>query len=528
MISEITGLKNERRYRPMDASYLLDQLDKPDLIERCLLFQRQLKEQKAVAKSWVEALTKLVPTHQHSARPFIEGLRFLVETLDMDGGYIHLFEEKEARLRLAASVGLSRRAQEELKTLHPGGGVAGQVLQKAEPLVATNITQISDLSGKVTQPENRMLHAGFPLPWKGSILGTLTVVSKRQTAFTEEDVSLLTAFSEFMAVVIQNSALFDIVSQAKRQWEDAFDSISDLVIICDRDFRILKTNKAILERFWFPLEDAIGKECFELLYDGNPFPVSRENLERMLRQGVTYSEEVSPARQGGLFSIFVSPILTSGKLSGSIHVIKEITHERLPSQNRVEHSHRASRPGPGTIGIDREGRIRSWDSGAGAVLGFDEKEIRGQPLSTVLPSPAIEALFEDLKTRGGVLDFETTMTAKGGRPVLVSATLAARWDKKDRIKEITLLIRHPFSARKSIARPSHEVRMNAMIENAAALSRECQARLEDLVTSSAGTEKPTRDAKPLTTHLTRLAEEFSSVQEILSQLCRMTEVSPQK
>jgi PAS domain S-box-containing protein len=512
----------------MDASTSLDQLDKPDLIERCLLFQKQLKEQKTVARCWVEALTKLVPTHQHTAKPFVQGLRFMVKTLDMDGGYIHLFDETEHRLRLSASVGLSRRAEDELRTLHPGEGVPGQVLQKAEPLVATNITQISDLSGKVTQAENRMLHAGFPLPWKDSILGTLTVVSKRQTAFTEEDVSLLKAFSEFMGVVIRNSTLFEIVSQAKRQWEDAFDSISDLVVICDRDFRILKTNKAILERFWFPLEDAIGKECFELLYDGNPFPVPRENLERMLRQGVTYSEEVSPVRQGGLFSIFVSPILTSGKLSGSIHVIKEITHERLPDQNRDEPPHKVSRPGPGTIGIDREGKIRSWDSGAEAVLGYDEKDMRGQPLSTVLPSPEIEALFDDLKTRGGVLDFETTMTAKGRRPVLVSATLAARWDKKEQIKEVTLLIRHQFSSRKSITRSGHDVRMNAMIESAAALSRECQARLEDLVTSSNGTEKPILDSERLTTQLTRLLEEFSSVQEILGQLYRMAEVPPQK
>jgi len=187
-----------------------------------------------------------------------------------------------------------------------------------------------------------------------------------------------------------------------------------------------------------------------------------------------------------------------------------------------------SRPGPGTIGIDRKGRIRSWDSGAEAVLGHHEKEMKGQPLSTVLPSPEIEALFDDLKAKGGILDFETTMTAKGRRPVLVNATLAARWDKREQIKEVTLLIRHQFSSRKSITRSGHDVRVNAMIESAAGRCRECQARLEDLVTSSNGTDKPTLDYERLTTQLTRLIEESSSVQEILGQLRRMTEISPQK
>jgi PAS domain S-box-containing protein len=437
----------------MDALASFDQLDKADLVERCLLFQRQLQEQKAAVTSWIEVLTKLLPIDQNMVRCLTDGLRFLLKTLCMDAGYIHLFDEKEHVLRLRACVGLSRRSENDLRTFPAGEGVPGQVWQKVEPLIATNIMQISDLSGKATQAENRMFHAGFPLQWHDKVLGTLTVVSKPQRPFTEDDISLLKAYSGFMAIVVQNSTLFDIVSQGKRQWEDAFDSMSDLVIICDHQFRIIKTNRAILERFWFPLEDAIGKDCFELLYSGNPFQVSRENLERMLRQGVTYYDELTPARQEGLFSIVVSPILTSDKLVGSIHVIKEITREKPLERNREWLSHNTSRLAAGTIGMDGEGRIRSWDAGAEATLGYSEEEMRKQSITVVLPSPDMATLIGDLKVRNNVRDFETTMVAKGGNPVRVSASLAARWDKRDRVKEVRLLIRRQASAFNGVGRP---------------------------------------------------------------------------
>jgi len=427
----------------------LDQLDKKELVERCLQLQKMLEEEKTTTVASIEALTTLVPTDQDMEKSLTNGLQFILEALDMDGGYIHVIEQEEHVLRLRASLGLSGMTEEGLRIIREGEKIPGQVLQRAEPLLATNTTQISDLSGNVTQEEDRMLHAGFPLKWNERVLGTLTVTSKNQEAFNEENVSLLKAFSQFLAVIVQNLTLFDIVSEGKRQWEDAFDSMSDLVVICDRDFRIVKTNRAILERFWLPLEDAIGKECFELLYDGNPFPVSRENLESMLRQGVTYHEEVAPARQGGIFSIVVSPILSSGRLTGSVHVIKEITQEKLLEKDRQELVRRVSLLAPGTITIDPDGKIHSMDSGAREILGYKEEEIKGKPLSLLLPAPSFRTICEDLNETGGILDLDTVVMAAGDRPVRVSTTLSAHWDLKERLEEVTVFIRHTVNSLKA-------------------------------------------------------------------------------
>lgn len=479
-------------------------------------------EYKTIATSLIEGLAAVVRTDQDMAKSLTKGLQLILKASHMDGGYIHLLDPEANMLRLRACLGLAKRTEKELNTVRDGEKVPGQVLHKAEPLIATNITEISDLSGRITQEKNQMLHAGFPLIWNDRVLGTLTVVSKNRRTLSEEDIEILKAFSQFMAAVVQNLTIFGAVCQGKRQWENAIDSISDLVVICDRDFRIIRTNKAILDRFWLPLEEAMGKECFDLLYNGNPFPVSRENLERMLRQGVTYHEEVAASRNGGIFSIFVSPILTSGRLTGSIHVIKEITHERFLEKDREELVRKVSLLAPGTITIDPEGRIRSWDSGASEILGYEKEEIEGKPLSMMLSSSESEGLLNRLEESGGILNLETTTIAKGNIPIRVGLIFSAHRDQKERLEEVTIFIRNITQQEEEKAKLTQSTRLTAMIETAADVSQKLGMMLEGMLAQIDGIEDRVRGPHEITTRLQRVATEARSAQEVLDRIRQLS------
>jgi len=511
----------------MDGLSSLDQLDKKALLERCHQLQSALAEREGTATSWIQALTGIAPADQGMGRSLTRGLQHILKASHMDVGYIHLIDQKKHTLRLRACLGLSKREEEELKTIREGEKVPGQVLQKADAMISSSVTEISDLSGSVTRDRKRMLHAGFPLKWNGRVIGTLTVLSKNRKTLSDEDVALLRAFSQFTAVVVQNLSLFDIVSRGKSQWENAIDFVPDLIFVCDRDFRIIKTNRAIIDRFWLPLEDALGKECFDLLYEGNPFPVSRKNLERMLGQGITYYEEVATPRWGGVFSVIVSPILTFGRLSGSVHVIKEITNERLLEEDRDELARKVSLLAPGTITADPEGSIRSCDSGASEILGYDEKEMRAKPLSMILSSPESETLFNGLKQRDGILDFDTIAIAKGGRSVPVSLTLSARRDEDKRLKEISIFIRDMSHRSEDKMRLVHATRLTAMIETAANVRRKLGEKLDTLVAQIDRIEDGVHEPQEITTRLKRVVAHARSVQEVLDRLRQFSEIHPE-
>ena len=512
----------------MEESPSLDQLTKEKLVERCLHLQKRLEEQKATTTSWIEALTTVAFTDQDMAKAMTRGLQTILKSANMDGGYVHLLDQTDHKLRLRACVGLSKAAQKDLEVIRQGERVPGKVLHKAKALIARNSSEISDPSGETPQEEKRLLHAGFPLKWNGRVLGTLTLVSKNHKTLSEGDVATLRAFSKFIAGVVQCLTLLDILSQGKRQWENAIDSVSDIVLICDRDFRIVRTNKAIFDRFWFPLEDALGKECFKLLYNGNPFQVSRQKLERMLREGITYCEEVAPSRWGGTFSIVISPILTFGTLAGSIHVIKEITQERLLETDRGELARRLSLFAPGTITTDPEGRIHSCDAGASEILGYEAEEIKGKELTAILPSLESKTLFDRLQKSGGILDFDATAMGKGQHPVQVSLTLSANGDQDERLEEVTLFIRDMTERQSDKVRYVQSVRLTALMEMAANVSHKLGGELETIISHIYRIDDSGCELPEMKTRLKRVAVHARSVQETLDRLHQFSEIHPEE
>jgi len=311
--------------RAMNLFSLLEQKEKKELYERFHHLQEALENQKLATNRCIEALAEIASVDQSLTESLNKGLRLVLQASHLDAGCIHILDQEKRVLKLKASLGLSSRTEGELETLGMGEKIPGQVLQKGEALFTAESAKITDFSGDISPETQRVLLAGFPLKWKDKTLGVLTVMSKNDKRFSEDDLEILENVSRYMAVIVQNLILFDIISQGKSQWEIAVDSIPDLVLICDPEFRIIKINKTIFDRFYLPLEEAIGKECFELLYDGQSLPITRNEMERMLKRGVTHLLEVTAPRWKGMFSIIVSPILSLGEFVGSIHVIKEIT-----------------------------------------------------------------------------------------------------------------------------------------------------------------------------------------------------------
>ncbi|MBI5167649.1 MAG: response regulator [candidate division NC10 bacterium] len=127
--------------------------------------------------------------------------------------------------------------------------------------------------------------------------------------------------------------LFEKVEEARKEWEATFDAISDCVSIHDQGFRILRANRAMVERFGTRPEDLVGRKCHQVFLGseevcpGCPQVITQEAKEAA-------SEEVVDARRGTIYHVFTYPLTDrGGKLWASVHQAKDITqHKRLESQ----------------------------------------------------------------------------------------------------------------------------------------------------------------------------------------------------
>lgn len=119
------------------------------------------------------------------------------------------------------------------------------------------------------------------------------------------------------------------VSRSKKEWQDTFDSITDLISIHDRDFTIVRVNKAFSEHVGLPYRQVIGKKCYELLHGGAAAPMPDCPHARTLADGKPAADEHVDAVSGKTLRISTYPYhAPDGELIGSIHIARDITEDK--------------------------------------------------------------------------------------------------------------------------------------------------------------------------------------------------------
>lgn len=83
----------------------------------------------------------------------------------------------------------------------------------------------------------------------------------------------------------------EILIKAKNEWEQTFDAIPDIVIIIDRQHKIIKANKKLAEKLGVERDDLIGKFCYNIIH-GTKEPPSYCPHNKTLTTGEEHTGEI--------------------------------------------------------------------------------------------------------------------------------------------------------------------------------------------------------------------------------------------
>ena len=412
---------------------------------------RQLNnKQKGVESIPIDLLSRvadLIYIEQNIKSMLKKGLKLVLDLTGFDIGYIHLIDERTQRLRLNAHQGLPKEYQGEIEDIHLAESIPGKAVKRKKPLIVKNLTEIADLSGAITQKGKMMYHASFPLEFGDAVLGTLSVTTDQKEKLTRNKVELLVALTKQISVALGNRDLFDKICQAKSEWENAIDSLSDLILICDDEFRVLKANKLLFDRYGYLLENVVGRDCDEILYNEKTFPVSLYDYKRMVRAGMSFADEVESHRFNGIFAITISPLLNmEKKLIGSIHIIREITETKQLEREKRDLTNLVTGITDGVVELDERGSIQTWDQGAETLLGYSGKEMKGKFLDKAILPEEMRESYEKVLARvcadGHVAELETEGLTKDERTIPLSLTLGVKHNHHGKMLGITAFIRN--------------------------------------------------------------------------------------
>ena len=128
--------------------------------------------------------------------------------------------------------------------------------------------------------------------------------------------------------ITERKQMENMLRQAKQEWEDTFDTITDMISIHDREFNIVRANKAAQKILDLPLLDHTRAKCYEY-YHGQSAPPKDCISCECFKTGEPASFEVFEPHLDRLFEVRAMPRFDSdGHLTAVIHVLRDITERK--------------------------------------------------------------------------------------------------------------------------------------------------------------------------------------------------------
>lgn len=203
-------------------------------------------------------------------------------------------------------------------------------------------------SGPFYLPEGHILIDNFlavPILYGNASIGVLTVAN-RAAGFFEEDTLVLEGIAESIAPILnarlerdrqeqKRKHAEDLVVRAKEEWERTFDAISDPIMIVDTQYRIIRGNKALVDKLGLSPSELPDLPCYKILYNTEAPPEFCPHKE-MLADAKPHSVEAHIALLGGEYEISVSPLFdANGQLFGSVHINHDISEKKRTEALRI-------------------------------------------------------------------------------------------------------------------------------------------------------------------------------------------------
>src|SRR5262249_27104459 len=89
-------------------------------------------------------------------------------------------------------------------------------------------------------------------------LGAICLLRKEKT-ITPEEQHLLRALASHAALSIENFRRFSQLERSKKQWVEDIDAISDYIVVHDRAWKIVRTNRSLATHLGVPPVALVGE-----------------------------------------------------------------------------------------------------------------------------------------------------------------------------------------------------------------------------------------------------------------------------
>ncbi|HKE60442.1 MAG TPA: PAS domain S-box protein, partial [Pyrinomonadaceae bacterium] len=193
--------------------------------------------------------------------------------------------------------------------------IGQQLLESSQPLIINDALNYAEgpeeFSAYVRDHARRRAvrsQINYPLIVKGEFRAVLCIHQKdRLRHWTEDDLALVSALAERLAVGIEQAELFEMVARGKTEWEITFDAMSDGIFIFDRAGDLKRVNRAGAALEDLHPKALLGRKCCDILrtHDGEQTCI----VEKAIESARSVTIELTPRGLNRPLLVTVEPVL---------------------------------------------------------------------------------------------------------------------------------------------------------------------------------------------------------------------------
>ncbi|MDE5413820.1 ATP-binding protein [Alkalihalobacterium chitinilyticum] len=351
MIERLTGVKSSKRNYYTELKKMVEQLEKKNMkleiineVTKSFTIDMTMDE---LLKNIMEKLEKLY-TFDRISLTIYEGQQLILTNVyPQDSFFLKVGEVLPNKNSLYYQV-----IHEKKVLMNDVNGTYGQLSD-----VEKNTMKLLGIETVVC----------LPLFRKKQVIGVLSLGSKTRIDYPNDDFSFLEQLADQMAVCMENSSLYNAVLNGKKEWEETFRAVQDLILFVGLDYRIIRFNDSV--KAFFQLEDdhLYGRKTYEVIHYQDPIdcPVSE-----------SYRTQKTAFRQSRLdhnriCDIYTYPVFNENQeMYGVIIYLKDVT-KKLYTEAQLMHSGKLAAIGEMAAGVAHE-----LNSPLTAVIGNSQLLLR--------------------------------------------------------------------------------------------------------------------------------------------------------
>ncbi len=230
--------------------------------------------------------------------------------------------------------------------LKPGQGIAGSVLLSKEPLLIHDVYNDKRFSPEADQVSGFSTNSILcvPLTVEGQAIGILEAINKQIGRFDENDLELMQAIANPLAIALENASLHNEMLAEKRRIETIFNNMSEGMLTTDAKGNITGANDSLLSVLRVDSAEISQSSVFDVIHS------RRQDLTGFINQVLNDKGEEIPNLACDIYTEYPSeavPVLISGasvrdesgKITEAIFVFSDLREIREVERMRDDFFH---------------------------------------------------------------------------------------------------------------------------------------------------------------------------------------------